>query len=51
LRDSIAHIRKRGYQFISLDEAMRDEVYSQPDTFAGSGQPPLPPWVQELMKQ
>lgn len=37
LRESIARIRKRGYQFISLEEAMRDEVYARPDTFAGSG--------------
>src|SRR5688500_2195118 len=37
LRDSIARIRKRGYTFISLDEAMRDDAYARPDTFAGPG--------------
>ena len=37
LRDSIARIRKRGYTFISLEEAMRDEAYARPDTFAGPG--------------
>src|SRR5688572_29464103 len=37
LRDSIARMRKRGYTFISLDEAMQDEAYERPDTFAGSG--------------
>jgi hypothetical protein len=37
LRDSIDRMRKRGYAFISLDEAMQDEIYRSPDTFAGSG--------------
>jgi peptidoglycan/xylan/chitin deacetylase (PgdA/CDA1 family) len=37
LRDSIARMRKRGYTFISLEEAMRDEAYQRPDTFAGPG--------------
>jgi peptidoglycan-N-acetylglucosamine deacetylase len=37
LRDSIARIRKRGYTFISLEEAMRDDAYARPDTFAGPG--------------
>ena len=37
LRESIARMRKRGYTFISLDEAMRDPAYQRPDTFAGSG--------------
>ena len=37
LRDSIARIRARGYQFITLDEAMRDAAYDRPDTFAGPG--------------
>ena len=30
-------MRKRGYTFISLDEAMLDAAYQRPDTFAGSG--------------
>jgi peptidoglycan/xylan/chitin deacetylase (PgdA/CDA1 family) len=37
LRDSIARMRKRGYTFISLEEAMKDPAYARPDTFAGSG--------------
>jgi peptidoglycan/xylan/chitin deacetylase (PgdA/CDA1 family) len=37
LRDSIARMRKRGYTFITLEEAMRDEAYQRPDTFAGPG--------------
>jgi peptidoglycan/xylan/chitin deacetylase (PgdA/CDA1 family) len=37
LRDTIARLRKRGYEFISLDEAMKDAVYQRPDTFAGPG--------------
>jgi peptidoglycan/xylan/chitin deacetylase (PgdA/CDA1 family) len=37
LRESIARMRKRGYTFISLDEAMLDEAYQRPDTFAGPG--------------
>ena len=37
LRESIARIRKRGYTFISLEEAMKDEAYHRPDTFAGPG--------------
>jgi peptidoglycan/xylan/chitin deacetylase (PgdA/CDA1 family) len=37
LRESIARMRKRGYTFISLEEAMQDEAYQRPDTFAGPG--------------
>ena len=37
LRESIARMRKRGYTFISLDEAMQDAAYQRPDTFAGPG--------------
>jgi peptidoglycan/xylan/chitin deacetylase (PgdA/CDA1 family) len=37
LRESIARMRKRGYTFISLEEAMEDSAYQRPDTFAGSG--------------
>jgi peptidoglycan-N-acetylglucosamine deacetylase len=36
LADLIATIRKRGYRFISLDEAMADAAYTRP-VFAGSG--------------
>ena len=37
LRDTIARVRKRGYEFITLDEAMKDAAYQRPDTFAGPG--------------
>ena len=37
LRDSIARMRKRGYSFITLDEAMKDAAYQRPDTFTGPG--------------
>ncbi len=37
LRESIARMRRRGYAFITLDEAMQDEAYLRPDTFAGPG--------------
>jgi peptidoglycan/xylan/chitin deacetylase (PgdA/CDA1 family) len=37
LRETIARIRRRGYQFITLDEAMKDPAYQRPDTFAGPG--------------
>jgi peptidoglycan/xylan/chitin deacetylase (PgdA/CDA1 family) len=37
LRESIARMRKRGYTFITLEEAMRDEAYQRQDTFAGPG--------------
>lgn len=37
LRESIARMRKRGYTFISLDEAAQDPAYERPDTFAGPG--------------
>ncbi len=37
LRDTIARLRKRGYTFITLGEAMADAAYARPDTFAGPG--------------
>ncbi len=37
LRESISRMRKRGYTFISLTEAMLDPAYERPDTFAGPG--------------
>ena len=37
LRQSVARIRQRGYDFITLEEAMKDSAYERPDTFAGSG--------------
>jgi peptidoglycan/xylan/chitin deacetylase (PgdA/CDA1 family) len=37
LRDTIARLRKRGYAFITLDEAMTDAAYQRADAFAGPG--------------
>jgi peptidoglycan/xylan/chitin deacetylase (PgdA/CDA1 family) len=37
LRESIARIRSRGYQFVTLEEAMGDPAYQRPDTFTGPG--------------
>jgi len=37
LRGSIARMRKRGYSFITLEEAMKDPAYARPDTFTGPG--------------
>jgi peptidoglycan-N-acetylglucosamine deacetylase len=31
-----AVIKKRGYRFITLEEALKDEAYKQPDTYAGT---------------
>ena len=37
LRETITRLRKRGYTFVTLDEAMADPAYQRPDTFAGPG--------------
>ncbi len=37
LGDTIARLRKRGYTFIPLGEAMADAAYARPDTFVGPG--------------
>jgi len=37
LRDSIAAMRKRGYTFVTIDEAMRDPAYGRPDVYLGPG--------------
>lgn len=37
LRETIARVRKRGYEFITLDEAMKDPAYQRTDSFAGPG--------------
>ena len=29
-------IKKRGYRFVTLEEALKDEAYKQPDTYAGT---------------
>jgi peptidoglycan/xylan/chitin deacetylase (PgdA/CDA1 family) len=33
----LAMFRRRGYRFISLEEALRDEAYRMPNTYAGPG--------------
>lgn len=35
LNDVLDVMRKRGYKFITLDEALLDQAYSQPDTYVG----------------
>ena len=37
LRDSIDRMRKRGYSFVTLEDATKDPAYLRPDTFAGDG--------------
>jgi peptidoglycan/xylan/chitin deacetylase (PgdA/CDA1 family) len=37
LRETIGRMRARGYEFITLDEAMKDPAYHRADTFAGPG--------------
>lgn len=37
LRDSIAVMRKRGYTFVTMEEAMRDPAYGRPDVYLGPG--------------
>jgi peptidoglycan-N-acetylglucosamine deacetylase len=35
LGELLALLRRRGYRFVPLEEALRDEAYQQPDTYAG----------------
>jgi hypothetical protein len=35
--DLLAMMRRRGYRFVSLDEALRDEAYRLPDDYTGPG--------------
>jgi peptidoglycan-N-acetylglucosamine deacetylase len=37
LPDLLAMFRRRGYAFVSLDEALRDEAYALPEEYAGRG--------------
>jgi peptidoglycan/xylan/chitin deacetylase (PgdA/CDA1 family) len=37
LRESVGRMRKRGYAFITLDEAVKDPAYARLDTFTGPG--------------
>jgi peptidoglycan/xylan/chitin deacetylase (PgdA/CDA1 family) len=46
LRESIARMRHRGYRFVTLDEATRDEAYQRPDTFTEPGGS----WLQRSAK-
>jgi len=43
LGDVIERLEKRGYQFISLDEALRDAAYLTPDEFVGPMGPLVAP--------
>jgi hypothetical protein len=33
----LAMFKRRGYKFVSLSEALRDEAYRQPEDYAGTG--------------
>jgi hypothetical protein len=35
LPDLLAILRKRGYRFVTLEEALEDDAYHTPDTFVG----------------
>jgi hypothetical protein len=35
--DLLAMMKKRGYDFVSLDAALRDKAYATPNTYAGKG--------------
>jgi peptidoglycan/xylan/chitin deacetylase (PgdA/CDA1 family) len=43
--DLAALLRKRGYSFIALDEALSDSAYSLPDTYVGEGTGWLDHWA------
>lgn len=36
-KDIVAMLQKRGYKFITLQDALSDEAYASPDTFTGPG--------------
>ena len=36
-KDIVAMLQKRGYKFITLDDALSDKAYTSPDTFTGPG--------------
>jgi hypothetical protein len=38
-------LRKRGYQFITLEDALGDPVYSSPDDYVGEGTGWLDHWA------
>jgi hypothetical protein len=33
--DLVRMVRQRGYRFVSLDRALKDKAYRQPDTYSG----------------
>ncbi len=37
LNDLVRMMKVRGYRFISLDQALKDKAYHQPDTYSGEG--------------
>ena len=37
LQESLQRMRKRGYSFVTLEEATKDPAYLRPDTFTGDG--------------
>ncbi|HTP70139.1 MAG TPA: polysaccharide deacetylase family protein [Dongiaceae bacterium] len=43
--DLISLLRKRGYQFISLEDALSDSAYSSPDEYVGEGTGWLDHWA------
>ena len=46
--DLVAMMKKRGYKFVSLEEALKDEAYSLPDTYIGpAGISWLHRWARE----
>ena len=51
LRESIARMRKRGYSFVSLDEATKDEAYQRPTRFRVRAEVgcngPRSPWARK----
>jgi len=45
LKELVELIRKRGYRFISLEDALSDQAYSMPDTYVGEGTDWLDHWA------
>ncbi len=49
LNDLVAMIKRRGYSFITLDEAMQDRAYGSPNTYSGEeGESWLNQWAYTL---
>lgn len=45
IRDVVELLRKRGYKFISLEEALGDGAYSSPDLYVGEGTGWIDHWL------